>query len=102
EMGGHVVPSLIALRATGLEPLRLGAKEGLALLNVTQPMSALAAWLAADADRLVRTASVAAAISVEALLGTDVAFSEAYQLAPPHPGQAPEAAHTRHVRSDSC
>ena len=54
EFGGQVVPALIALRETGLEPLTLGAKEGLALLNGTQMMSALGALLLADADRLVR------------------------------------------------
>ena len=53
--------------------------------------------LLADADRLARTASVAAAISVEALLGTDVAFSAAYQLARPHPGQIAVAAELRHL-----
>src|SRR5262245_63441391 len=60
EMSGKTMPALMALRETGLEPLRLGAKEGLALLNGTQLMSALGALLAADADRLIRTASVAA------------------------------------------
>jgi histidine ammonia-lyase len=95
ELGGHVAPALIALRETGLEPLPLGAKEGLALLNGTQLMSALGALLAADAGRLLRTASVAAAMSVEALLGTDVAFSEAYQAARPHPGQVSVAAELR-------
>lgn len=101
EFGGQVVPALIALRETGLEPLVLGAKEGLALLNGTQMMSALGALLAADADRLVRTASVAAAMSVEALLGTDVAFAAAYQLARPHPGQVAVAAELRHLLRDS-
>jgi histidine ammonia-lyase len=101
EMGGHVVPSMIAMRESGLEPLRLGAQEGLALLNGTQLMSALGALLAADADRLVRTASVAAAISVEALLGTDVAFSEAYQRVRPHPGQVEIAAQLRWLLRDS-
>ena len=57
----HVVPALIALRETGLEPLVLEAKEGLALLNGTQLMSAIGALLLADADRLARTATVAAA-----------------------------------------
>ncbi len=101
EFGGQVVPALIALRETGLEPLVLGAKEGLALLNGTQMMSALGALLLADADRLVRTASVAAAMSVEALLGTDVAFAAAYQLARPHPGQVAVAAELRHLLRDS-
>jgi histidine ammonia-lyase len=54
-----------------------------------------------DADRLVRTASVGAAMSVEALLGTDVAFSAAYQLARPHPGQIAVAAELRHLLRDS-
>ncbi len=101
ELGGHVVPALVALRETGLEPLTLQAKEGLALLNGTQLMSALGALLVADADRLGRTASVAAAMSVEALLGTNVAFAAAYQLARPHPGQIAVAAELRHLLRDS-
>ena len=87
EANGQVVPALVALREAALEPLELQPKEGLALLNGTQLMSALGALLLADADRLVRTSSVAAAMSVEALLGTDVAFAAPYQLARPHPGQ---------------
>ena len=102
ELNGQVVPALIALREVGLEPLRLGAKEGLALLNGTQMMTAIGALLAADADRLARTASVAAAISVKALLGTDVAFAAAYQLARPHPGQIAVAAELRHLLRDSA
>jgi histidine ammonia-lyase len=101
EFGGQVVPALIALRESGLEPLTLEAKEGLALLNGTQMMGAIAALLLADADRLARTASVAAAMSVEALLGTDVAFAAPYQLARPHPGQIAVAAELRHLLRDS-
>ncbi len=101
EFRGQVVPALIALREAGLEPLTLEAKEGLALLNGTQMMSAIGALLLADADRLVRTASVAAALSVEALLGTDVAFAAEYQLARPHPGQIAVAAELRHLLRDS-
>ena len=101
EIGGQVKPALVALRETGIEPLTLEAKEGLALLNGTQLMSALGALLLADADRLARTASVAAAQSVEALLGTDVPFAAAYQLARPHPGQVAVAAELRHLLRDS-
>jgi histidine ammonia-lyase len=101
ELRGQTLPALVALREVGLEPLVLGAKEGLALLNGTQLMSAIGALLLADADRLVRTASVAAAMSVEALLGTDVAFAAAYQLARPHPGQVAVAAELRHLLRDS-
>jgi histidine ammonia-lyase len=102
EFRGAVVPALIALREAGLDPLVLGAKEGLALLNGTQMMSAIGALLLADADRLARTASVAAAMSVEALLGTDVAFAAAYQLARPHPGQIAVAAELRHLLRESA
>ena len=101
EFRGTLVPSLLALREAGLEPLTLEAKEGLALLNGTQMMGALGALLLADADRLGRTASVVAAMSVEALLGTDVAFAAAYQLARPHPGQVAVAAELRHVLRES-
>jgi histidine ammonia-lyase len=101
EFHGQVVPSLVALREVGLEPLKLGPKEGLALLNGTQMMTGMGALLAADADRLVRTANVAAAMSVEALLGTDVAFAAAYQLARPHPGQVAVAGHLRALLSGS-
>jgi histidine ammonia-lyase len=101
ELRGQLVPALVALRELGLEPLVLQAKEGLALLNGTQLMSAIGALLLVDADRLGRTASVAAAMSVEALLGTDVAFSAAYQLARPHPGQIEVAAELRHLLRDS-
>ena len=101
EFHGQQVPAMLALREAGLEPLELGPKEGLALLNGTQMMSAIGALLLADADRLGRTASVIAAMSVEALLGTDVAFAAAYQLARPHPGQIAVAAELRHVLRDS-
>ena len=101
ELHGQVLPALLALREAGIEPLQLEAKEGLALLNGTQMMSAIGALLLADADRLVRTASVAAAMSVEALLGTDVAYAAAYQLARPHPGQVAVAAEMRHLLRES-
>jgi histidine ammonia-lyase len=101
EFHGQHMPTLLALREANLEPLILEAKEGLALLNGTQMMSAVGALALADADRLARTASVAAALSVEALLGTDVAFAAEYQLARPHPGQIAVAAELRHLLRES-
>ena len=101
EVDGRVVAAAGALKAAGLEPVVLQAKEGLALLNGTQMMGAIGALVAADADRLSRTASVAAAISCEAMLGTDVAYSAAYQLARPHPGQIAVAAELRRLLRDS-
>jgi histidine ammonia-lyase len=97
EFQGVVLPSLVALREAGLEPMELGPKEGLALLNGTQLMSSLGALLLADADRLARTASVAAAMTLEAMLGTEVAFAAPYQLARPHPGQIAVAAEVRRL-----
>jgi histidine ammonia-lyase len=101
EIDGEVVGSAEALSRRGLEPLRLSAKEGLALLNGTQQMTAVGALALLDAERLLAAASVAAAMSTEALLGTDVAFSADYQAARPHPGQARIAAQLRHLLRDS-
>ncbi|HEX7497312.1 MAG TPA: histidine ammonia-lyase [Candidatus Limnocylindrales bacterium] len=101
EVQGRVVAAREALAAANLEPLVLQAKEGLALLNGTQMMSGIGSLVAGDAFRLARTASVAAAMSCEAVLGTDVAYSAAYQLARPHPGQIAVAAELRHLLRDS-
>ncbi|MFN8621980.1 MAG: histidine ammonia-lyase [Chloroflexota bacterium] len=101
ELGGEILDGATALARVGLSPLRLQAKEGLALLNGTQLMSALGALLVHDADRLARTASVIASMSVEALLGTDVAFATAYHAARPHPGQGEVAAELRGLLRDS-
>jgi len=101
EHEGRIQPAAEALLALGLEPLVLEPKEGLALLNGTQMMTAIGALLLARAERLVRTASVAAAISVEALRGTEVAFSAAYQWTRPHPGQVRTAAELRWLLRDS-
>jgi histidine ammonia-lyase len=101
ELDGRILAAPEALSRAGLEPLVLEPKEGLALLNGTQMMTALGALVLASADRLVRTASVAAAISVEALRGTEVAFSAVYQSTRPHPGQVRTAAELRWLLRDS-
>jgi histidine ammonia-lyase len=101
EVNGRVVAASEALATAGLQPLVLEAKEGLALLNGTQMMSAIGALLAADAARLSQTASVAAAMSCEAMLGTDVAYASAYQLARPHPGQIAVAEELRWLLRES-
>ncbi len=101
EVEGQELPAAEALAAAGLEPLSLEPKEGLALLNGTQMMSAIGALVLAAADRLARTASVTAAISVEALRGTEVAYSAALQHTRPHPGQVQTAAELRWLLRDS-
>jgi histidine ammonia-lyase len=101
EVRGKIMASGQALARAGLAPMVLEPKEGLALLNGTQMMSAIGALVLAGADRLARTASVAAAISVEALRGTEVAFSAALQSTRPHPGQVQTAAELRWLLRDS-
>jgi histidine ammonia-lyase len=82
-----------ALRRAGLKPVQLAAKEGLALLNGTQAMAAVGGLAAARAQRLVRLADVAGAMSLDALLGTPVAFDARIHRARPHAGQMAAAAH---------
>ncbi len=102
EVDGEVVDGANALARRGLTPLTLTAKEGLALLNGTQQMTAIGVLTLLDAESLLATATVAAAMSCEALLGTDVAFSAALQDARPHPGQTRVAAQLRALLADSA
>lgn len=77
----------------GWTPIRLGSKEGLALLNGTQNMSAFAVWAAIHAKRLSYTADVIAAMSFEAFDGRKDPFNLAVHLVRPHKGQIATAAH---------
>ena len=90
-----------ALQAADLEPVGLEVKEGLALLNGTQAMAAVGGLALNRAERLVRVADAAGAMSLEALRGTPVAFDERIQQARPHPGQLAVAANLRELMSDS-
>src|SRR5579862_7087104 len=76
-----------ALRRAGLQPISLAAKEGLALLNGTQAMTAVGTLALARAQRLVRLVDLAGAMSLEALMGTPAAFDERIQGVRPHAGQ---------------
>jgi len=82
-----------ALRRAGLAPLALEAKEGLALLNGTQAMTAVGALAVSRALRVVKLADLAGAMSLEALMGTPAAFDPRIQEARPHAGQIAAAAH---------
>ncbi|HEY7526592.1 MAG TPA: histidine ammonia-lyase [Candidatus Limnocylindria bacterium] len=90
-----------ALERAGLHPVELQAKEGIALLNGTQLMAALAALALHDARRLAMSADVIGAMSLEAMQGTAAAFAEALVAARPHPGQMAVAAHLRSLLADS-
>ncbi|MGA7857075.1 MAG: histidine ammonia-lyase [Terracidiphilus sp.] len=82
-----------ALRRANLEPVQLAAKEGLALLNGTQAMTAVGALAVARARRVVKLADVAGAMSLESLIGTPAAFDVRIHMARPHAGQIAAAAH---------
>ena len=82
-----------ALRRAGLQPLALAAKEGLALLNGTQAMTAVGALAVARGLRVAQLADVAGAMSLEALMGTPAAFDARIHEARPHAGQIAAAEH---------
>jgi len=101
SLSGTTRPAADALRDAGLAPLELGAKEGLALLNGTQLMAALAALAVHDGQRLAASADVIGAMSLEAMEGTAAAFDEALVGARPHPGQVAAASHLRTLLAGS-
>src|SRR5581483_205873 len=88
---GAVVDAAGALAAHGLQPLVLEAKEGLALINGTQAMTALLSLAALEMRRLARVADLVGALSTDALRGTDTAFDPRLHALRPHPGQTASA-----------
>jgi histidine ammonia-lyase len=85
-------PGALILFRLGLEPIVLGPKEGLALVNGTQAMTSLGALALLRAERLVETAEVAGALTLEGLRGTRAAFLPQLHALRPHPGQRASAA----------
>lgn len=94
-------PAAEVLARAGLAPLSLEPKEGLALLNGTEPMQVLLAFSVHDAELLVRAADVACGLSIEGLLGTDRPYDERVQRIRPHPGQQVSAANLRALLAGS-
>ena len=90
-----------ALVRAGLKPLKLEAKEGLALLNGTQALTAVGALALWRAHRLVGIADLAGALSLQALLGTPAAFDARIHAARPHAGQSAVAARLRELLEES-
>ena len=101
DASGTLMPAAEALAAAGLEPVELAAKEGLALINGTDGMLGMLVLALHDLRVLLRTADVAAAMSVEGLLGTDRVFAPELQAIRPHPGQADSAANLVRLLADS-
>ena len=105
----HVALALIgegecsqAMAAAGIAPVTLRAKEGLALINGTDGMLGMLVLALADLDVLVRTADIAAAMSVEALMATDRAFAADLMALRPHQGQTTSAANLRRLLAGSA
>ncbi|PYS85401.1 MAG: histidine ammonia-lyase [Acidobacteria bacterium] len=98
---GERMPSAEALRLAEIEPVQLEAKEGLALLNGTQGMTAVGGLALYRAEQLARVADIAGAMTLEALRDTPVAFDARIHAARPHAGQIEVAAHLRELLQDS-
>lgn len=98
---GQAVPSGPELERMGIAPMRLGAKEGLALINGTQMMTSYGCLALDRALRLAKTADIIAALSVEALKGTDRAYDARLHAARPHRGQSQVAANMRSLMAGS-
>jgi histidine ammonia-lyase len=90
---GRISPAADALKVAGIEPVELREKEGLALINGTDGMLGMLIMAIDDLTMLCDSVDVTAAMSVEALLGTDQVFlPELHGPLRPHPGQALSAA----------
>jgi histidine ammonia-lyase len=98
---GRWLPAHEALLDAGIEPVQLTAKEGLALINGTQLMTALGCLLVADAQNALDVADIAGAMSLEAVRGTNQAFDARIQDVRPHSGQRRVAEHLRALTAQS-
>jgi histidine ammonia-lyase len=101
EFNNAMFPGRIALQRANIAPVQLDAKEGLSLLNGTQGMLALLSLALRDADALVDTADVAAALSLDALRGSPGAFDPRITHARAYPGAARTARNLAHLNEGS-
>ena len=101
KAAGEQRPAADVLRENGLSPVTLGPKEGITLINGTQAHTAIAALAVHDAMTLWRVAHIAGAMSLEALLGTPVAFDARIHDARGQTGQQASAALLRDILADS-
>ncbi len=101
ERLGEVIPAGQALAEAGLAPLRLGAKEGLALINGTQAMTAIACLTLDGAEKLAKIADVACATTLDAVLGSSRAYLPHFHAMRPHPGQQASARNLTRLAAES-
>ncbi|MFB7450561.1 histidine ammonia-lyase [Streptomyces sp. NPDC056194] len=99
---GERKPAAEALAEAGITPVVLEEKEGLALINGTDGMLGMLVLALHDLRRLLSTADIAAAMSVEGQLGTDAVFAADLQAMRPHPGQGDSAGNLRSLLADSA
>ncbi|HEX4151434.1 MAG TPA: histidine ammonia-lyase [Steroidobacteraceae bacterium] len=99
--GGEILTAAEGLSRAGLAPSKLGAKEGLALINGTQVSTALALAGLFGAEDILASAVVAGALSVDALKGSDAPFDERIHQARGQPGQLAVAEHYRRLLAGS-
>jgi histidine ammonia-lyase len=100
-LGGEMLPAAKALAKLGLEPLSLGPKEGLALINGTQASTAIALDALFTGELVFRSALVSGALALDALKGTDAAFDPRIHEARGQPGQIEVAASLRQLIAGS-
>ena len=98
---GTVRPARELLAAHGIAPVELREKEGLALLNGTDGMLGMLVLACADLGRLLTSADVTAALTLEALMGTERVLAPELHALRPHPGQAASAANMRRILAGS-
>lgn len=98
---GSLSTAAEAMAAHGLTPVILEEKEGLALINGTDGMLGMLSLAITDLDELLRLADISAAMSVEALLGTDAVFAADLQALRPQLGQAASASNIARMLADS-
>ncbi len=98
---GELIKGSAALERVNLKPVRLGSKEGLALINGTQMMSAFGSIAVYDCLNLVKHADMALALTMEALQGILAPFDKDIHLLRPHPGQIVVAQNIRNILRNS-
>ena len=101
EYKGETMSGGEAMEKAGISPVELDSKEGLALNNGTQLMTAIGALAVHDAERLIKTAEIAASMSLEALSGISDAFDGRVHQVRPHPGQIATARNIRVLTAGS-
>lgn len=101
RMNRRIVTADVALAECSIDPIKLGPKEGLAIINGTAVSTGVAALAIYDANSIAALSQVLTAMSVEALRGTDESFDPFFAAVRPHPGQIEAARNIRSFLTES-